>query len=183
MAITPAATKAQTDVILRPNLSSAYIMKMLAQGTAKFITSVYCSDLVMEKPLAFMMFGSQAPSPMATPKNAVKQIMPATTRLGNMRKTTPNGSLLVLLAASVVNGSVGPLMPRRSRTLSASSPRPWVARKRGDSGSVKRNTQTISAPTPMSSHTPRQHILGRRGEVAEQRARVPCRSATRRRRR
>src|ERR1700688_4354140 len=48
MAIKPAATKAQTDVILRPYLSSAYIMKILAQGTAKFITSVYCSDLVME---------------------------------------------------------------------------------------------------------------------------------------
>ena len=73
-----------TEVILRPNLSSAYIMKMLAHGTAKFIASVYCSDLVTVKPLAFMMFGSQAPRPMATPKNAVKQIMPAMTRLGNM---------------------------------------------------------------------------------------------------
>ena len=31
-----------------------------------------------------MMFGSQAPRPMATPKNAVKQIMPAMTRFGNM---------------------------------------------------------------------------------------------------
>ena len=59
-------------------------MKMLAHGTAKFITSVYCSDLVTVKPLAFIMFGSQAPRPMATPKNAVKQIMPAMTRLGNM---------------------------------------------------------------------------------------------------
>ena len=40
------------------------------------------------KPFAFMMFGSQAPSPMATPKNAVKQIMPAMTRVGNIRNTT-----------------------------------------------------------------------------------------------
>src|SRR5580658_2254021 len=77
IAMTPAATNAQIDVILRPNLSSAYIMKRLAHGTAKFIASVYWSDLVMEKPLPFMMFGSQAPSPMAMPKNAVKQIMPA----------------------------------------------------------------------------------------------------------
>ena len=41
MAMMPAPMKAQTEVILRPNLSSAYIMKMLAVGTAKFITSVY----------------------------------------------------------------------------------------------------------------------------------------------
>ena len=128
IAIMPAPTKAQTEVILRPYLSSAYIMKMLAHGTAKFIASVYCSDLVMVKPLAFMMFGSQAPSPMATPKNAVKQIMPAMTRTGNILNTTPNGSLLVLLAASVVSGSVGPAMPRRPSTSSASSPLPWVAR-------------------------------------------------------
>src|SRR5664279_5479087 len=83
-AMTPAPMKAQTDVILRPNLSSAYIMKMLAHGTAKFMARVYCNDLVMVKPLPFMMFGSQAPSPMAIPKNAEKQIMPAMTRLGNM---------------------------------------------------------------------------------------------------
>src|ERR1700693_4007403 len=83
IAITPAATKAQIAVILRPNLSSAYIMKMLAHGTAKFMASVYCRDLVMLKPLAFMMFGSQALRPMATPKNAVKQIIPAITRTGN----------------------------------------------------------------------------------------------------
>src|SRR6516162_4549055 len=108
IAIRPAAMKVQTEVILRPNLSSAYIMKMLAQGTAKFIASVYCSDLVMEKPLLFMMFGSQAPSPMAMPKNAVKQIMPAMTRVGNLLNTTRNGSLLVLLAASLDSGLVGP---------------------------------------------------------------------------
>ena len=54
-----------------------------------------------------MMFGSQVPSPIATPKNAEKQIMPAMTRLGNILNTTPNGSLLVLLAASVVSGSFG----------------------------------------------------------------------------
>ena len=79
----PAHMNAQTDVILRPNLSSAYIMNMLAHGTAKFMARVYCSDLVMVKPFAPIMFGSQAPSPMATPKNAVKQIMPAMTRTGN----------------------------------------------------------------------------------------------------
>src|SRR5271170_4104079 len=108
IAIIPAATKAQTAVILRPNLSSVYIRHRLAHGTAKFMANTYCSDLVTVKPLAFMMFGSQAPSPMAMPKNAVKQIMPAMTRVGNMRNTTQNGSLLVLLAASVDNGCVGP---------------------------------------------------------------------------
>src|SRR5580693_7164143 len=50
IAIRPAAMKVQIAVILRPNLSSAYIMKMLAHGTAKFIASVYCSDLLMSKP-------------------------------------------------------------------------------------------------------------------------------------
>ena len=82
----PAPTNAQTEVTLRPYLSSAYIMKRLAHGTAKFIASVYCSDFVMVKPFDAMMFGSQAPSPMATPKNAVKQIMPAMTRPGNWRE-------------------------------------------------------------------------------------------------
>ena len=47
IAMMPAQTKAQIEVILRPNLSSAYIMNMLAQGTAKFMARVYCSDLVM----------------------------------------------------------------------------------------------------------------------------------------
>src|SRR5579884_2363519 len=61
IAMMAAPTKARIEVILRPHLSSAYIMKMLAHGTAKFIASVYCSDLVMVKPLAFIMFGSQAP--------------------------------------------------------------------------------------------------------------------------
>ena len=103
-------------------------MKMLAHGTAKFIARVYCSDLVTEKPFAFMMFGSHAPRPMATPKNAVKQIMPAMTRVGNMLNTTPNGSLLVLLAASVVSFSFGPAMPRRASTSRALSPLPCVAR-------------------------------------------------------
>src|SRR5476649_2120426 len=49
IAMTPAQTKAQTAVILRPNLSSAYIMKMLAHGTAKFIQRVYSIDLVTVK--------------------------------------------------------------------------------------------------------------------------------------
>src|SRR5690349_13417344 len=129
IAMTAAPTNATTDVLFRPNLSSAYIIQMLAHGTAKFIQSVYSIDLVIVKPFAFMMFGNHAPRPMATPKNAVKQIMPATTRVGNMRKTTPNGSLLVLLAASLVsefNGGVE--MPRRPRTSSASWPRPCVDR-------------------------------------------------------
>ncbi len=34
----------------------------------------------MVKPLAVMMLGSQVPSPIATPKKAEKQIMPAITR-------------------------------------------------------------------------------------------------------
>ena len=115
-------------VTLRPNLSSAYIMNRLAHGTAKFIASVYWSDLVIEKPFSFMMFGSQAPKPMAMPKNAVKQIMPAMTRCGYILKTTPNGSLLVSLAESVVSFSVGPAMPSLVNTARASSPRPCVAR-------------------------------------------------------
>ena len=40
----------------------------------------------MVKPLAVMMLGSHVPRPMATPKNAEKQIMPAITRFGNMRE-------------------------------------------------------------------------------------------------
>ena len=128
IAMMPAQMKAQIEVILRPYLSSAYIMNRLAQGTAKFIASVYCSDLVMVNPLAPIMFGNQAPRPMATPKNAVKQIMPAMTRTGNMLKTTPKGSLLVSLAASVDSGCVGPAMPSRASTSSASLPRPCVAR-------------------------------------------------------
>jgi hypothetical protein len=79
----------------------------------------------MVKPLEVMMLGSQVPSPMATPKNAEKQIMPAMTRIGNIVNTTANGSLLVSLAASFVSGSFGPAMPMRP---SASLPRPWVAR-------------------------------------------------------
>src|SRR5262249_4234800 len=114
IAMMAAPTNATIEVTLRPNLSSAYIIQMLAHGTAKFIQSVYSMDFVMVKPLAFMMLGSQAPSPIATPKKAVKQIMPAMTRLGNIRNTTTNGSLLVLLAASVDSElSGGVLMPRR----------------------------------------------------------------------
>ena len=125
-----APTNAQTEVILRPHLSSAYIMKMLAHGTAKFIASVYWSDFVMVKPFSFIMFGSHAPRPTATPKNAEKQIMPAMTRLGNMRNTTANGSLLVLLAASVESELIAGtfLMSSFLRTSSASAPRPCVAR-------------------------------------------------------
>src|SRR5689334_9796554 len=128
IAITPAATKAQTEVTFRPMLSSAYIMKMLAHGTAKFIASVYWSDFVMVKPLSNMMLGSQAPSPMAKPKKAVKQTMPATTRIGYILNTTANGSLLVSLAMSVLSGAVGPEIPSRLSTAIASSPRPCVAR-------------------------------------------------------
>ncbi len=76
-------------------------MKRLAHGTAKFIARVYCSDFVIVKPFSFIMFGNHAPRPIATPKNAVKQIIPAMTRVGNIRNTTAKGSLLVLLAASV----------------------------------------------------------------------------------
>src|SRR5262245_47346356 len=101
IAMMAAPINAQIEVILRPHLSSAYIMNRLAQGTAKFIANVYCSDFVIVKPFSFIMFGNHAPSPTATPKNAVKQIMPAMTRRGNIRKTTAKGSLLVLLAVSV----------------------------------------------------------------------------------
>src|SRR5204862_6418932 len=40
IAMSPAATNEQTEVILRPNLSSAYIMNRLAQGTASVIPNV-----------------------------------------------------------------------------------------------------------------------------------------------
>src|SRR5215831_21002131 len=124
IAIRPAQMNVQTEVILRPYLSRAYIMNRLAHGTAKFIARVYCNDLVMVKPFAFIMFGSQAPSPMATPKKAVKQIIPAMTRVGNLLKTTPNGSLLVLLATLVDSSFFGAAMPRRPSTSKASLPRP-----------------------------------------------------------
>jgi hypothetical protein len=58
----------------------------------------------------------------------VKQIIPAMTRLGNILKTTPNGSLLVSLAASVESGSFGPAMPSRPSTSRASLPLPCVAK-------------------------------------------------------
>src|ERR1700722_5981399 len=108
MAITPAATNAHTDVILRPMLSSAYIMQRLAHGTAIFIHSVYSSDLVTVNPFSNMMLGNHAPSPIAKPKNAVKHTMPAMTRLGNILNTTANGSLLLSLAPAVLSGSLRP---------------------------------------------------------------------------
>jgi hypothetical protein len=40
MAIRPAQMNAHTDVILRPNLSSAYIMNKLAHGTASVMPKV-----------------------------------------------------------------------------------------------------------------------------------------------
>ena len=40
------------------------------------------------------MFGNHAPRPMATPKNAVKQIMPAMTRVGNIRNDDGEGIAL-----------------------------------------------------------------------------------------
>src|SRR5215468_11698227 len=132
MAISPALKKAMVEVILRPKLSSAYIMNRLAQGTAKAMPNVYCSDLVILKPWLFMMLGSHVPRPMATPKNALKQIMPARTRTGKLRQTTTNGSDLVLLAASVLSCSLGPGRPILARMANACSPLPWVASQRGD---------------------------------------------------
>src|SRR5665213_2375324 len=132
IAITPAPMKAQTAVILRPYLSSAYIMNRLAQGTAMFMPRMNVRDLVMVKPRSCIMLGNQLPKPMATPKNAEKQIMPAITRFGNILKTRAKGSDLVLLAASVVRASFGPAMSMRASTTRASLPLPWVARKRGD---------------------------------------------------
>src|SRR5262249_29874602 len=44
IAISPAAMNAHADVIFRPMLSRAYIMKMLAHGTAQFMMSVYLRD-------------------------------------------------------------------------------------------------------------------------------------------
>src|SRR5262249_61733545 len=126
IAMMAAPINAQTDVILRPHLSSAYIMNRLAHGTAKFIARVYCNDFVIVKPFSFIMFGSHAPRPTATPKNAVKQIIPAMTRLGNIRNTTAKGSLLVLLAASV-ESELRAGTPGTSNRLSTSSA-PWPRR-------------------------------------------------------
>src|SRR6185437_6438695 len=100
IAMMPAPMKEQTAVILRPYLSSAYIMNRLAQGTARFMPRMKVSDLVIVKPRSCIMLGSQLPKPIATPKNAEKQIMPAMTRFGNILKTRAKGSDLVLLAAS-----------------------------------------------------------------------------------
>src|SRR3974377_2036997 len=47
IAMTPAPTNAQADVILRPNLSRAYIMKRLPQGNGKFIARGYCTAFVL----------------------------------------------------------------------------------------------------------------------------------------
>ena len=78
----------------------------------------------------------------------------------------PIGSLLVSLAASVASVSTGgvrtPMRPNRSR---ARRPWPCVASQRGDSGSEKRNTKTISAATPMISQIPRQPIVSRKASV------------------
>ena len=76
-----------------------------------------------------------------------------------------NGSVLVSLAASVVSFSFGPGSPMFLRTSSALSPLPWVASQRGDSGSVKRNSQTMSAPMPITIHTPRHPIESRNASV------------------
>ena len=69
-----------------------------------------------------------------------------------------SGSLFELLAAVVESwaSGPGPAIPKVARILSASSPLPWVASQRGDSGRLKRRTQTISAHTPMSTKMPRQ---------------------------
>ena len=53
----------------------------------------------------------------------------------------------------------------RSSRSSARSPWPCVASQRGDSGSVKRNTNTISAQTPMTIQQPRQPIESRKARA------------------
>ena len=74
----------------------------------------------------------------------------------------PIGSLLVSLAASVRSvSSGGARRPMRRSRPSARPPWPWVASQRGDSGNVKRNTNTISAAMPMISQMPRQPIVSR----------------------
>src|SRR5262245_32552029 len=73
-AMMAAPMNAQIDVILRPHLSSAYIMKMLAHGTAKFIARVYCSVFVNVHPIPFDLFDRHDPRPDTTPDDAVKHI-------------------------------------------------------------------------------------------------------------
>src|SRR5215472_6706415 len=78
----PVRMKARTAVGLRPKYSSANIMKALAQGNASVIQKIELSDLAIGKPRSTRMLGSHAPSPSAMLKNAKKQIIPATTRIG-----------------------------------------------------------------------------------------------------
>ena len=76
----PAITNAAVAVFFLPNFSSANIMNKLAQGKASVMPNVKVSDLVMVMPRSAIMFGSQVPSPSATPKNATKQTMAAIRR-------------------------------------------------------------------------------------------------------
>ena len=156
-----------TAVGLRPKRSSEYIMKALAHGKARVIQKIEFSDLAIVKPRSTRMFGSQAPSPSAMPKKAKKQIIPAITRPGYSRRTTPNGSLWVSLAASVRSVSSGTVRsPMRCSRSSARCPWPWVASQRGDSGSEKRRTKITSAPMPMMIQMPRQPIESRKARVS-----------------
>ena len=52
-----------TEVLIRPNFSSEYIIKRLAIGKAKVMPNWKVSDLVIVKPRWARMFGSQPPIP------------------------------------------------------------------------------------------------------------------------
>ena len=79
-----------------------------------------------------------------------------------------SGSLFELLAAVVESwaSGPGPAIPKVARILSASSPLPWVASQRGDSGRLKRRTQTISAPAERLPEDERENYRRRPGQRA-----------------
>ena len=106
------------------------------------------------------MLGSHAPRPRATPKNATKQIIAGDDPAGDSaRKMTPNGSLWVSLAASVLRLSIGGgRMPIRCSRSSARCPWPCVASQRGDFGSEKRSTKIDQREMPTTVQMPRQWI-------------------------
>ena len=163
-AMMAAPINAQTDVILRPHLSSAHIMNRLAEGTAKFIAKVYCSDFVIVKPFSFIMFGSHAQADCGT-EECGKADHAGDDRLGNIRRLTANGSLLVL-AASVERAQRWHAQNVESlehveRFLAAAVRREIPRRF----GSVKRNTHTIRAPTPIMNHAARQTVSGEVGKI------------------
>ena len=128
----PAPMKAQTEVILRPYLSSAYIMNRLAHGTAKFMPSVNVQRLGDGEALVIHDVGQ----PAAEADGDAEERREADHAGDDADREHPedeaNGSLLVLLAASVVSASFGPAMPMRAEHVErflAAAVRRQIARR------------------------------------------------------